>query len=340
MSVQVKDKLVTVEELKVVRDNSVTGVKGNADNSYSQGNVNLAPANIGAVSKSGDTMTGDLNVTKEGGVAVTVNDTIRGHSIQLRSWNDGQQGLWTPGYYNGSTFIEDNKWLIQRGSSGDVLVNGTASGNVVKTGDIMSGNLVFERSADSEITLKSKPGSSYPNYATLQLGNWSYQSSTKDQGLYSTGYYDRNNNYHGETTDSTWLIYRSGTDGKVYVENHYNKSEIDNKFANYYNKSDVDSKFADRLSNLKFIKVQQTVTIAAGSSGNPIQTTITINNIPSGKSIYEVVSMWLGAYRIPYVTNNGAVHTWISGISGSTITFSNLAGAWSSYNMSALLLIY
>jgi len=382
------------------------------------GDVVVNGSAIDNVAKSGDTMTGDLNVTRQGSATITVNDTIRGHSIQLRSLNNGLQGLWTPGYYNGSSLVTNSeKWLIYRNTDGDVVVdntpvkniltktgdtmtgnltieknvdpeitlktkpsnasqdyallqlgnwtntghqglysygyydqnqiyhndpswliyrngsdgkvhvNGTASDNVAKSGDTMTGNLVFERSADSGITLKSKPGSSYSNYATLQLGNWSYESSTKDQGLYSTSYYDNNNNYHGETTDRTWLIYRSSTDGKVYVENHYNKSEIDNKFT-------------DRLSNFKLIKVQQTVTITAGSSGNPAQTTITINNIPSGKNIYEVVSMWLGGYRIPYITNSGVVHTWISGINGSTITFSNLANAWSNYDLSAVLLIY
>ncbi len=42
----------------------VTGVKGDAEASYRQGNVNLTPANIGAVAKTGDTMIGYLTVPK------------------------------------------------------------------------------------------------------------------------------------------------------------------------------------------------------------------------------------------------------------------------------------
>ena len=38
----------------------VNGVKGNAESNYRTGQVNLTPANIGAVAKSGDTMTGQL----------------------------------------------------------------------------------------------------------------------------------------------------------------------------------------------------------------------------------------------------------------------------------------
>ena len=43
--------------------NTITGVKGGAESSYRTGNVNLTPTNVGAVAKSGDTMTGDLQFT-------------------------------------------------------------------------------------------------------------------------------------------------------------------------------------------------------------------------------------------------------------------------------------
>ena len=45
---------------------TVTGVKGNAESSYRTGQVNITPANIGAVAKSGDTMTGNLTVGDAG----------------------------------------------------------------------------------------------------------------------------------------------------------------------------------------------------------------------------------------------------------------------------------
>lgn len=57
------DKLVTLDELKLVNDRiKVTGVKGNAESTYRTGDVNLTPANIGAVSKGGDTMTWGLTL--------------------------------------------------------------------------------------------------------------------------------------------------------------------------------------------------------------------------------------------------------------------------------------
>lgn len=43
---------------------TVTGVKGDTEQNYRHGDVNLTPANIGAVAKSGDTMTGALTVSQ------------------------------------------------------------------------------------------------------------------------------------------------------------------------------------------------------------------------------------------------------------------------------------
>jgi len=45
-------------------NSGATGVKGNAENSYRTGNVNLTPGNIGAVDKTGDSMTGSLTFNK------------------------------------------------------------------------------------------------------------------------------------------------------------------------------------------------------------------------------------------------------------------------------------
>lgn len=49
-------------KLDGVGASDVTGVKGNAETKYRVGNVNLTPEDIGAVNKSGDTMTGALQV--------------------------------------------------------------------------------------------------------------------------------------------------------------------------------------------------------------------------------------------------------------------------------------
>lgn len=50
------------EKWDILAGTPVTGVKGNAESTYRKGNVNLTPANIGSVAKSGDTMSGSLTV--------------------------------------------------------------------------------------------------------------------------------------------------------------------------------------------------------------------------------------------------------------------------------------
>lgn len=52
----------------------VSGVKGNAEQVYRFGDVNLTPANIGAVNKAGDTMTGDLVNAKPSSPIFVVRD--------------------------------------------------------------------------------------------------------------------------------------------------------------------------------------------------------------------------------------------------------------------------
>lgn len=56
----------TVATTEFVKSNiaaGVTGVKGNAESSYRVGNVNLTPANIGALALTGGTLTGTLNIS-------------------------------------------------------------------------------------------------------------------------------------------------------------------------------------------------------------------------------------------------------------------------------------
>ena len=57
-----EDRVDTVEDTVDDLVTGVSGVKGNAESDYRTGNVNLTPANIGAVNKAGDTMTGGLTL--------------------------------------------------------------------------------------------------------------------------------------------------------------------------------------------------------------------------------------------------------------------------------------
>lgn len=69
-----------------LRSEMVTGVKGNEESLYRQGNVNLTPANIGAVAKSGDTMTGPLKWAN--GTALPVANSLQ-YFLGIDAFADG-----------------------------------------------------------------------------------------------------------------------------------------------------------------------------------------------------------------------------------------------------------
>jgi len=203
------------------------GGTGASSAARARATLGITPANIGAVSKSGDTMTGNLNITKASAV-VSVTDSAKGHTLQLGSWNNGTQGLWSLGYHDGSDYVSSPAWLIQR-----------------------------------------------------------------------------------------------DTTGKVIVNNHYNKDEIDARFSGFF-----------------IWKTEMTVSISSGVSGITTKVIDLTNYIPDEMRIYDVVSVWLNNYRIPYITDDGVIKTWLSTVSPKSITIKNLAGAWTNYTLYATLLIY
>ena len=99
--------------ISVTRDSlanlTVSGVKGNAESSYRRGNVNLTPADIGAVNKAGDTVTGSIN-RDSGGEWISGRDNAVVRQLRSNpegnSWNPvigvkTQAGNWTMGSVGG-----------------------------------------------------------------------------------------------------------------------------------------------------------------------------------------------------------------------------------------------
>lgn len=71
---------ITKEIVDQLTKGNVTGVKGAAETAYRVGNVNLTPENIGAVNKSGDTITGDISII---GKTTIYDPTIGGTYLEL-----------------------------------------------------------------------------------------------------------------------------------------------------------------------------------------------------------------------------------------------------------------
>ncbi len=72
-------------------------------------NAASARTNLGAVSKSGDTMTGDLSVQKNGEASIYSNNTAQGRNIRLCAGASGRAGIYDDTH---------EKWLIDYDSAG------------------------------------------------------------------------------------------------------------------------------------------------------------------------------------------------------------------------------
>ncbi len=133
-----KDGLMSKEDkakLDELGNVSVTGIKGNAETNYRTGNVNLTPANVGAINKTGDTMTGHLHLGS---------DTMA-NSPNIY-WNDKNRSIWA-GTANseGAFYLWDatnGKGIIISNPGGaDNRFLGTASGNLPLTGGKVNGTI-------------------------------------------------------------------------------------------------------------------------------------------------------------------------------------------------------
>ena len=90
------------------------------------------------VAKSGDTMTGNLYVAKAGNAYVQAENLATGTKLNFDSGSSTNHGIYTYGYYDGSSFHSDPKWMIYRGPDGIIRVNGYAE-NVTGTVAVAKG---------------------------------------------------------------------------------------------------------------------------------------------------------------------------------------------------------
>lgn len=102
----------------------VTGVKGNAEASYRVGNVNITPANIGALALTGGTVGGNIinAQTKTGSTdirpAITVKNNSTNAAVSLAVGTDGH----TYGLYDESY----NRWMVYCNANNNLIFNGKA----------------------------------------------------------------------------------------------------------------------------------------------------------------------------------------------------------------------
>ena len=78
------------------------------------------------VDKAGDTMTGNFYVAKAGNALVQAGNSNTGVKLNLDTGSSANHGIYSYGYYDGSSFHSAAGWMIYRDSSGNVIVNGKA----------------------------------------------------------------------------------------------------------------------------------------------------------------------------------------------------------------------
>jgi hypothetical protein len=124
------------------------------------------------VSKSGDTMSGNLLISGAGEKYFRAMNTDTGCAIYLDSDVGGNHGIWTNGYYNGSQFVSSGKWALYRNTSGTVILNGNAtadeSGNNIKSSYASRMRLTAEGANRLRYELYAKDGSALTS-DTVQL---------------------------------------------------------------------------------------------------------------------------------------------------------------------------
>ena len=81
-------------------------------------------------------MSGNLTVSKTNTASITATNTTTSCNISLNTESTGAHGIYSAGYYNGSSFTNDPKWIVYRnGTNGAVLLNGTATSATSATTD-------------------------------------------------------------------------------------------------------------------------------------------------------------------------------------------------------------
>lgn len=115
--------------------NAATATKATGD---SDGNtINTTYAKL-----SGAAFTGNIAITKAGDAYVYSKNSSTGNTVYLDSGSGANHGIYSGGYYNGSSHVASGKWLIYRNDAGNVIVNGDCTGNAATATKDSAGNVI------------------------------------------------------------------------------------------------------------------------------------------------------------------------------------------------------
>lgn len=134
--------------------NTVTGIKGNSERAYRTGNVNLTPANIGALEPSGDASNTKVSFTQSSGRAnLTSGETLKTTLGKLSKWYADLKAVAFSGSYNDlsnkpTAFKNPQSLTIQQNGGSQTEYDGSTklTVNITKAG-IGLGNVENKSSA-------------------------------------------------------------------------------------------------------------------------------------------------------------------------------------------------
>ena len=131
--------------------------------------INITGSAASCVLKSGDTMTGNLVVANTGDRYLEVKNNTTGCRLELDTDDNGNQGLWSNGYWNGSSLVATSSWLLRRHTDNTLRAGLALYGAVWndyaefrKTCDARPGQCIIEN-GDGTLSISTKrcqPGGS------------------------------------------------------------------------------------------------------------------------------------------------------------------------------------
>jgi len=159
----------------------------------------------------GDTFTGSVYSSGAGERAFAATNTDTNCRIYLDSdskASGGNHGIYSSGYWNGSSYVKNGKWMIVRGQGGNITVNGNCTGtasNVTGTVAVGNGGTGATNAIDARANLQVPQTSTGSNdgqvaYFTFKgrNGHW-YDLIIYTGASYKIG-------LHDQTNGMTWRI--------------------------------------------------------------------------------------------------------------------------------------
>ena len=158
--------------------NSLTGVKGNAESSYRTGNVNLTPANIGALALSGGTMTGAINW---GTSSLSEFSGSPPYILGIEAFANGGATKWKAASGVNVGSADSAKWLMNRGTNVTIADSSWAHGQKGRGGTNTSNGTVWKQKwTQNGLTYTPSGGSATTLSDSGDIVYWLSQDTTSN----------------------------------------------------------------------------------------------------------------------------------------------------------------